>query len=36
MAYAIYYTANPDTKMCIPSFVYEKAEKMFAEWEKRK
>lgn len=32
MAYAIYYTANPDSEMCVPNCAYEKAEKMFAEW----
>ena len=32
MAYAIYYTANPDSKMCIPNIAYEKAEKKFDEW----
>ena len=32
IAHAIYYTANPDTKMCIPNCAYEKAEKMFEEW----
>ena len=32
IAYAIYYTANPDSKMCVPNCAYEKAEKMFEEW----
>lgn len=32
IAHALYYTANPDTKMCIPNCVYEKAEKIFKEW----
>jgi hypothetical protein len=32
ISYAIYYTANPDSKMCVPNCAYEKAEKVFAEW----
>lgn len=32
IAYAIYYTANPDTEMCIPNCAYEKADRMFKEW----
>ena len=32
MAYAIYYTANPDSKMCIPNCAYIQAEKMFEKW----
>ncbi len=32
IAYAIYYTANPDSEMCVPNCAFEKAEKMFAEW----
>lgn len=32
IAYTLYYTANPYTKMDIPNCVYEKAEKVFKEW----
>ena len=32
IAHALYYTANPDSKMCVPNCVYIKAEKMFKEW----
>ena len=32
MAYAIYYTANPDSEMCVPNCAYIQAEKMFTEW----
>lgn len=32
IAYAIYYTANPDTKMCVPNCAYIQAEKMFEKW----
>ena len=32
MAYAIYYTANPDSKMCVPNCAYIQAEKMFEKW----
>ncbi len=32
IAHALYYTANPDSEMCIPNCAYEKAEKMFKEW----
>ncbi len=32
IAHAIYYTANPDSEMCIPNCAYERAEKMFDEW----
>lgn len=32
IAYAIYYTANPDSEMCIPNCAYERAEKIFDEW----
>ena len=32
LAHALYYSANPDSEMCIPNCAYEKAEKMFAEW----
>lgn len=36
MAHAIYYTANPDTKMCIPNCAYIQAEKMFEKWKEGK
>ena len=32
IAHALYYSANPDSEMCIPNCAFEKAEKMFAEW----
>ena len=32
IAYAIYYTANPDSKMCVPNCAYIQAEKMFKKW----
>ena len=32
IAYALYYSANPDSEMCIPNIAYEKAEKKFDEW----
>ena len=32
IAYAIYYTANPDSKMCVPNCAYIHAEKMFEKW----
>lgn len=32
IAHTIYYTANPESKMCIPNCAYEKAEKVFKEW----
>ena len=32
IAHALYYTANPDSEMCIPNCAYELAEKMFDEW----
>ena len=32
IAHALYYTANPDSEMCIPNCAYEKAEKMYKEW----
>lgn len=32
IAYALYYTANPDSEMCVPNCAYEKAEKLFDEW----
>lgn len=32
IAHAIYYTANPDSEMCIPNCAYERAEKIFYEW----
>ena len=34
IAYAIYYTANPDSKMCVPNCAYIQAEKMFEKWKK--
>ena len=36
IAYALYYTANPDSKMCIPNCVYFKAETMLKKWEEEK
>lgn len=32
IAYAIYYTANPDSKMCVPNCAYFQAEKMFKKY----
>ena len=32
IAHALYYSANPDSEMCIPNCAYERAEKMFNEW----
>lgn len=32
IAHALYYSANPDSEMCVPNCAYEKAEKMFEEW----
>ena len=32
IAHCLYYTANPNSKMCIPNCAYEKAEKLFDEW----
>jgi len=32
IAHALYYSANPDSEMCIPNCAYEIAEKMFEEW----
>lgn len=32
IAHALYYTANPDTDMCIPNCAFANAEKMFVEW----
>ncbi len=32
IAHALYYTANPDSKMCVPNCAYIQAEKMFKEW----
>ncbi len=32
IAHALYYTANPDTEMCIPNCAFIQAEKMFKEW----
>ena len=32
IAHSLYYTANPDSEMCIPNCAYEKAEKLFDEW----
>ncbi len=36
IAYAIYYTANPDSEMCVPNCAYIQAEKMFKKWKKEK
>lgn len=32
IAHALYYSANPSSKMCIPNCAFERAEKMFDEW----
>lgn len=32
IAHALYYSANPDSDMCIPNCAYERAEEMFDEW----
>lgn len=32
IAHALYYKANPDSKMDVPTCAYEKAEKLFEEW----
>ena len=32
VAEALYYEANPNTKMDVPSFVYERVEKWSKEW----
>ena len=32
IAHAIYYTANPESEMCIPNCAYERAEKEFDDW----
>ena len=32
IAYALYYSANPESKMCIPNCAYENAEKLFKKW----
>ena len=34
-AYVLYYTANPESKMDIPNCVYEKVERMYADWNKK-
>lgn len=34
-AYVLYYTANPTTKMDIPSCVYEKVEEIYSKWKVR-
>ena len=36
IAYAIYYTANPDSKMCVPNCAYIQAEKMFEKLKEEK
>lgn len=36
IAYALYYSVNPDSKMCIPNCAYFKAETMLKKWEKGK
>ena len=36
IAYAIYYTANPDSEMCVPNCAYIQAEKMFEKWKEEK
>ena len=32
ITHALYYTANPNSDMCIPNCAYENAEKVFDEW----
>lgn len=32
IAHSLYYTANPDSEMCIPNCAFELAERMFDEW----
>jgi hypothetical protein len=32
IAHALYYTANPQSEMCIPNCAYERAEKEFDDW----
>lgn len=32
IAHAIYYTANPESEMCIPNCAYERTEKEFDDW----
>ena len=36
IAYAIYYTSNPYSEMCVPNCAYIQAEKMFKKWKKGK
>lgn len=36
IAYALYYSVNPDSKMCIPNCAYFKAETMLKKWEEEK
>ena len=36
VAYALYYSANPDSDMCIPNCAYIQAEKMFEKWKEEK
>lgn len=36
IAYAIYYTANPKSEMCVPNCAYIQAEKMFEKWKEIK
>lgn len=32
IAYALYYSVNPNSNMCVPNCSYELAEKMFKKW----
>ncbi len=36
IAHALYYTANPDSEMCVPNCAYIQAEKMFEKWKEEK
>lgn len=36
IAYGIYYTANSDSKMCVPNCAYIQAENMFEKWKEEK
>lgn len=36
IAYSLYYTAIPDSKMCVPNCAYIQAEKMFKKWQEEK
>lgn len=36
IAHALYYSANPDSEMCVPNCAYIQAEKMFEKWKEEK